>query len=116
MKNSHPHFVILLLTIAYLTVPRPLDATPAPENGSQTDNYPNGNPRLETRYKNGRIIRKKTFYKNGNVFMDCTYKNKRLTSKKTFYETGRLQSRWNSKSGITQFYDENGNLETELKE
>ena len=81
-----------------------------PENGVQRLYYENGKLRLESRFKDGRVVRKRAFYRNGRLLLDEKYKNGLATYKKSYWDNGKLKSIWTQKNGVTKFYHKNGKL------
>ena len=80
------------------------------DNGVEREYYPDGTLRMENRWKNELIVRKRTFYRNGRTMSDYQYKNGVPVRFRTFYENGQLKSLWTAKSGETRHYYEDGSL------
>lgn len=90
-------------------------ALPRPENGVQREYYTNGNLRLEVKFKNEKLVRKRAFYPNGKPLQDVVYKNGQPWVQKSFHETGRLKSVWTKKTGVIKYYHPDGRLKAEIK-
>ena len=88
---------------------------PNPENGVQQEYFENGKLRLENIFKNGQIVRKRTFYRNGHLLFEERYKNGDLRLRRTFYEDGGLKSMWTKKSGVAKYYSDDGKLKSTVK-
>ena len=84
------------------------------KNGVQREYFDNGQPRLELRYKNGLLYRKRAFYRNGRVKLDYRYRGHEAVKMVNFYENGKLESIWTKKSGVTKYYHPNGELRVEV--
>ena len=89
-------------------------AVPNPEHGVRREFYPNGQKRMESLYKNGRVVRLRSFYENGKVMADTRYKGS-MQSTKTFYENGVLRSQWSQKTGVMKLYNRQGVLTQETR-
>lgn len=90
-------------------------AVPRPKNGAQREYYPNGNLRLEVKFKDEKLVRKRAFYPNGEPLQDFIYKDGKPWVQKNFYEDGTLKSLWTKKSGVTKFYNPDGTLKAEFR-
>lgn len=87
-------------------------AKPAPRNGVQKELYTNGRLKLYTKFRNGKIVRKKAFYENGKVLLDEVYKLGKPSVIRTYYEDGKRKSVWTRKTQVTKIYSPNGKLKT----
>lgn len=104
--------------LAVLMVCQPVYAVPQPDNGVQREYHPNGQLRLESVFKDERVVRTRSFYANGRMQSEFRYKNGALQRARTFYENGHLRSEWSRAKGIMTFYSPSGTLtqQSQLKE
>ncbi len=109
MRNRIARNFFLLFVFLFFSY-RPTLGMPNLKNGIHREYHTNGLVRLETRYKNAVLIRKRTFFENGRLLSEIKYKNNRSYKIRNFYENGKLKSIWTKKSGITKYYFEDGKL------
>ncbi|HLP12322.1 MAG TPA: hypothetical protein VK177_10360 [Flavobacteriales bacterium] len=87
-------------------------------DGPYTENYPNGQLKIQGEFKNGtRFGHWKAFYENGSLQSECYYEDGKMNGKSaTFYKNGRVRYigyyKWNEPSGTWEFYDTTGTLAT----
>ena len=106
---------ILVIFLLFNLIPAVIWAAPNPDNGTVREYYPNGNLRLENKFRDEKIVRHRTFYENGRLLGEWRYKDGILYKTKFFYENGQPKSVWTKKSGETRLYESDGKLKTILQ-
>jgi len=107
--NHLMRLMIVLLAVA-LFAPALSEAKPPPQNGVIREYYPSRRIRLEFRYKNGLLVRKRFWYNNGRLMSDYLYRDGKPIKKRDFYQDGGLKSIWVKKSGILKVFNADGTL------
>ncbi len=95
-------------------VPGLSEGKPPPEKGAVREFYSSGRIRLEYRYKQGLLVRKRFWYENGQLMGDYIYREGRPYKKTDYYKSGRLKSTWTRKSGILKFFRADGSLKVKV--
>ncbi len=105
---------VSLLLVLLMTGPEISEAKPSPRNGVIREYYASRRIRLEFRYKNGQLIRKRFWHKNGRLMSDYLYRDGKPVKKRDFYDNGRLKSLWTKKSGVLKIFDEDGSIRASI--
>lgn len=114
--NPSRRLITIILIGCLMSVGGPWlgNGEPAPPNGIVKEYYPTGKIRLEFRYKNGLLRRKRVWYKNGHLMCDYVFQDGQPYIKKDYYENGRLKSSWSRESGVLQFFHDDGTLKASV--
>ena len=116
MMNCKTHKIILgVLLASFIFLPSAYGEFGRSKNGVERFYHSNGSLSQELRFKNGFIVKKKTFYPNGRLLLYSKYKKGYPFLIKTFHKNGKLKSVWTRASGETKFYYPDGILKTVFK-
>lgn len=107
-------YIITVAAVFMMSQPATAAMRAEAKSGVERQYYENGKVHLETRFKNGQIVRKKAFYRNGQLKIDYRYKQGEQVKITGYYENGHLQSLWTQKSGRTKHYHPDGTLRMEV--
>jgi len=103
---------LLFLWIAVL--PLAVEASSIPRNGVVREYYSSRRIRLEFRYKNGLLVRKRFWYNNGRLMSDYHYRDGKPFKKRDYFDNGRLKSSWTLKPGILKVFNRDGSLKATI--